>query len=493
LVGARALFASAIVLLGLGAVGGCGEKDSLIVVTASTYDYTNVGLHHLVVSAGSTSGKGATTTRTFNIAQDLTVGLITVGLYIPSSLTGSVTVTAEGVGTACGPGFSGSMTVVVPSAGSTVTADILMADTTTCPPTTGSGGSTGRGGSGGGTGGTGATSGPNCIEVDHGTTGSCATCTPGSGTTADVQVYGVAFSPTNPQLVVTGGGDGHVKVWSVGAGGTLTAQQTLPAVMGLSLVAFAPDGNTLAVGRNGSIDIVDVSTWTVTRSLSITGDTYGIGFTSDASYLVAVGYTTTTKVEVLSAYTNNASTQPAFTATVTNGYALAVSPKSSGGSTQVAVTTSDGNVQVFTLSSTGFSAPAVLSVTGSTSQYAETAAFSPHGDLLASGGDDGYLNFWTLPVTAGALPDASPIDIFSNTFSTEVWSAAFSPDQTHIALGGGVAGSLSIWNVAAPRAAASGEFDTANGAYVVSLAYSPSGNLIVGGENGCGCVLVCPL
>jgi WD40 repeat protein len=305
-------------------------------------------------------------------------------------------------------------------------------------------------------------------------------------------VFGVAFSPTNPQLVVTGGGDGHVKVWTIGADRTLTAQQVLPAVTGLSLVAFSPDGATLAVGRNGSIDIVDVASWTVTRSLTVTGDTYGVGFTSDATYLVAVGYTSTTKMAVLAAYTNNTSTQPAHTATIANGYALAVSPVTSGGATPVAVTTSDGNVEVFSLTSTGFSTPTTLTVTSDLS-YAETAAFAPHGDLLASGGDDGYLNFWSLPVAAGALPDASPVDIFFGTFpSTQVWSAAFSPDGAHIAVGGGSQGSLSIWPAAAPRSASSGEYDTANGYYVVSIAYAPSGNLIVAGEANCGCVVVCP-
>ena len=65
-----------------GSLGGCGEKDSLIVVTAQAYDNSTTGLHTLVVTAGSTH-------QTFQISQAITDGPVTVGLYVPSSLTGS--------------------------------------------------------------------------------------------------------------------------------------------------------------------------------------------------------------------------------------------------------------------------------------------------------------------------------------------------------------------------------------------------------------------
>ena len=126
----------------------------------------------------------------------------------------------------------------------------------------------------------------------------------------------------------------------------------------------------------------------------------------------------------------------------------------------------------------------------SDSIYAETAAFAPHGNLLASGGDDGYLNFWSVPVVAGAASDAFPIDIFADTIvSTEVWSAAFSPDQAHIAVGGGgfsdgdSGGEPHDLERGRRRATSvSGEYDTPAGTTCVARLFA-AGNLIVGGES----------
>jgi WD40 repeat protein len=441
----------------------------------------NTWLHTLVVSAG-------TTTASFHISTDLTSGSLTVGLWVPGTLTGSVKVTAEGVGTACGPGFLGSTTVVIPSAGATVDASIIMDDTTTCPPNSGSGGTSGRGGSSGSTGTGGTNGGLNCTEVDHEAAGTCASCA--SGATTDVPIFGVAFSPTNPQLVVTGGGDGKAKVWTVGSNRMLTAEgHVLAGNAGYSLVAFTPNGATLAVGRSGSVDIVDVATWTVNYSLTITGTTFGVGFTPDGQQLLVASYSSAATTETLSAFAAG-STVPAHTTTILNGYALAVSPVSAGGATPVAVTTSDGKMEVFNLTSSGFSTPTTVTVTSDQS-YAEIAVFAPSGNVLAAGGDDGYLNFWSVPVASGASSDGFPIDVFFGTVvSSEVWSAAYSPDGTNVAVGAN--GSLSIWDAAAPRTAALSEYDPSSGYAVVSTAYSPNGNLIVAGEGHCGCVLVCP-
>ena len=94
--------AVATALLALGSLGGCGDKESLIVVTASTSDSYVTGLHTLVVTADKTQ-------KTFPIGQDVTNGFITVGLYVPSSVTGpAVKVTVQAVGDQCGPGYSGS-------------------------------------------------------------------------------------------------------------------------------------------------------------------------------------------------------------------------------------------------------------------------------------------------------------------------------------------------------------------------------------------------
>ena len=317
-------------------------------------------------------------------------------------------------------------------------------------------------------------------------------------------MFGVAFSPTNSQLVVTGGGDGRVKVWTIGANKALTAEGHVLTGQGVNVVAFSPDGSTLAIARNGKVDLASVSTWTINTAASLVvpgTSTFGVGFSPDGQKIIALGVSSnssgTGTTGTLASYAVG-TTQPAFTATITNAYALAVSPVSSGGALPIAVTTNDGNMQVFNLTAAGFSAPSTVTVTSDAS-YAETAAFAPQGNLLAAGGDDGYLRFWPVPVASGAASDAYPIDVIAGTFfSTQVWGAGFSPDGAYIAVGGGGFfdsvgyGSLTIWNAATPRTSASNEFDTLQGYDIISVAYSPSGDLIVAGEGDCGCVVVCP-
>jgi WD40 repeat protein len=118
--------------------------------------------------------------------------------------------------------------------------------------------------------------------------------------------------------------------------------------------------------------------------------------------------------------------------------------------------------------------------------------------LLASGGDDGLLRFWTIPTSAGAAPTSPDIDIFANTIaSAETYSVAFWPTGNYVAVGGGGyadlsgSGSLTAWAVASPRAEVGTEYDTTNSYDVVSVAVAPDASFIIGGEGDCGCVIAC--
>src|SRR5947208_15699566 len=81
-------------LLAFASLAGCGSKDSLILVTVSAEDTSYAtGLSTLVVTCGNTS-------EVFKLPSVITTTPVTVGLYVPSSTTGTQTVKAQAVGTA---------------------------------------------------------------------------------------------------------------------------------------------------------------------------------------------------------------------------------------------------------------------------------------------------------------------------------------------------------------------------------------------------------
>jgi hypothetical protein len=488
---------------------GCSTKDSLIVVTAVTADENVIGLKTLVVSAG-------TTQQTFDVGEDVAYASPVVGLYVPSSLTGrNVVVTAKAVSkSGCAPGYSGTATVNIPSAGSTVDVTVVMNDATTCPSSGGTGGSSGTGGTGAkggttGTGGTGAKGGSTgtggvggstggssggatpdfsrCTEIDHGTPGTCATCT--TGTTTDVSVYGVAVSP-NGATVVTGGTDGRVKIWS-NSNGTLTAQGTPLSGTGLGAVAFSPDGSLLAIGRIGGVDIVSTSTWTVIRTLqtATSQEAYAVGFSPDSTNVFTISAPSGGGVTGALFAHAVGNVQSLAVQSLTSPWGMAVAPVVVAGKVPVAVTDGNGNATVYSWSPNSFGTPVVLKVTSDAS-IAEGAAFSPGGTVFAAGGDDGILSLWNYPAAAGSLPDGQ-INIYAVTqnYSDYIGAVAFSPTYGFVIVGASFFGSLTAYSLT-DGAQVGVQYDTLYD--VLALTYSPTSNLIVGGELDCGCVVVCP-
>jgi len=159
------------------------------------------------------------------------------------------------------------------------------------------------------------------------------------------------------------------------------------------------------------------------------------------------------------------------------------------GAVPVAVTTTTGNALVYTLTAAGFGVPTTLTVTSDQS-YAETAQFSPTGNLLAAGGDEGLVQFWPVPVTGAT--QAPPINSYTVTgyYSNWVYTVAFSPSGAELAVGGGAYGSVTTY-VTATRTQSGTQQNTSNQFDVTALGYSPDGKLVIGGEGDCGCVFLC--
>jgi hypothetical protein len=501
-------FLSALLLAAFGSFGGCGEKDSLIVVTASTaYDSYATNLHTLVVTAGGT-------TQSFHIPTDITLETVKVGLYVPSSVTGrNITVKAEAVGsaTACGPGYSGTTTVSISAGGATVQADILMHDATTCPPNQGTGGTTGRGGSGGGTGGTGGVGGPPpctanaqppagtppqltcCAEYDQDTPEACGT----SGTEIDATV----FSPDGTLLVtaaaVSSGGTltgNDVKVWSFN-GHTLAPLEVLPSDGWLS-VAFSPDGTKLAVAVNGGIDVWNTHDWSYDTLLVGSSNFFGgVGFTPDSRLVVAVDRMSTTSGNLYLFDLTSASAEvPIVVKALTEEPdSVGVAPKAANGQLGVAIAYNDGNMDVFSLSGTNFSGPTHL-VVDTLSSPIWNPVFSADGSLLAISDASSTIHFWSFPVPASLAESGAPITFSTSDASDIAFGLGFSPNGNFLAAGGGdsldytVDPRLSLFSVSSRSAVAT---TTLLSYSPTSVAFSPIGNAIAGGEIDCGRVFVC--
>ena len=481
-------------LVAFASVVGCQTKESLIVVAVSAEDNSYAtGLRSLVVTCAGTR-------QVFELPSSISTTPVSVGLYVPSSTTGTQTVKAEAVGAACGDGYAGSATVDIAEAGATVDVQITMVDAMTCPNdgtggtrgtggTHGTGGTGGTGGSTGGTGGgTGAPDFSACTEIDHGSTGTCASCTLGG--TTDVSVYGVAFSP-NGTIVVTGGTDGRVKIWT-NTNGTLTAQGTPLLGTGLGAVAFSPDGSSLAIGRIGGVDIVNVSSWTLARTLvTATGDeAYAVGFSPDGSTVFTTTAPSNGAGVTGTLYAHAVGNIQALTSVaLTSPFGMAVASVNVSGGVPVAVTDGNGEASLFDWSATAksFGTPLSLTVT-SDGSTAEASAFSPQATVFAAGGDSGILSLWNYPTSSNAGPDGQ-ISVTGQTLSSYIGAVAFSPIYGYVAVGGESFGSLTGYTLT-DGSEVGVAYDTSYD--VISVAYSPTSNVIVAGELDCGCVVVCP-
>lgn len=477
-------------LLAVASLGGCGSKDSLILVTVSAADDSYAtGLHSLVVSCGKT-------TQVFHLPSAISTTPVTVGLYVPSGTTGTQTVTAQAVGTACGNGYSGSTTVHIASAGATVSGTITMIEAMTCPPMSGSTGTGGNSGTGG-TNDCTAQAPPAagtppafncCIEYDQDSPELCSS----SSSSSYFEVDSVAFSPDGKTFVSAEGNTGsNVKVWSFD-GHTLTPKTVLQSD-GWWSMAFSADGSLLAVAVNGGVDLWNTSTWTFKTTLVGSSNFFvGVAFTPDQTHIIALDQNSGATLGTLYLFDLNAATSqiPIRTLPLTDGPEdLAVARKAVNGQVGVAVSYGDGFADVFSYANGTFSTP-VNVVVDSSGFGAWLPAFSADGTLLAIGDDDGFVHFWNFPLS-GATESGTEIAFGTAGDGDAVFAIDFSPNGSYLAAGGGSAdGSDS--NAALFNVAARSQRARANSSHnVTAIAFSPTGNAVGGGEGDCGRVFMC--
>jgi WD40 domain-containing protein len=332
-----------------------------------------------------------------------------------------------------------------------------------------------------------------CVEYAHNDPG--AVCNQSTNAN-NPRIYDVTVSPDGQYLATTGShqtsqpsstsvdaANDRVRIWRL-VGNTPSPcggiDISKPSY-GPAYVAFSPNGQYLAVGwRQDYIYVYSIPGFALVGSiLSSYGPLYGIGWSPDSQTVFGVDYDDFLYDGTLYADRPNGT---AITSRVlgVDPDVLAVSPiAGTGNVSTLAVGGFNGNVGVYTFNGTTFTAPTILT----TGPYAAAwaAAFSPSGNLLAVGTDEGVVRFWNIPI-GSASPSGNPINV---TSGSTVTGLSFSPQGNHIAVGFDF--EADIWNVTTrafvSRASTVG--------LVESLAFSASGGVLITGQTTCGRLLVC--
>ena len=117
--------------------------------------------------------------------------------------------------------------------------------------------------------------------------------------------------------------------------------------------------------------------------------------------------------------------------------------------------------------------PHLLALLGRQANAVPSVAFSPRGNLLATGSGDGTVELWNVDSHQPDGPPLTGLDGF-------VASLAFSPDGTVLAAASG-SNTVTIWNVA--RRPAGSMLLSGPTGFVTSVAFSPDGNIVAGGSS----------
>jgi WD40 repeat protein/tetratricopeptide (TPR) repeat protein len=237
---------------------------------------------------------------------------------------------------------------------------------------------------------------------------------------------------------------------------------------GGGVVAFSPDGTTLAAATAGKIVVWNISTGTrVGDPFDSEGNANSIAFSPDGRTL-ASGSSSSNNLRFWNVATRSASGPPL---TVHDGSAVTVAFSPDGKT--FATGGGDKTILFWDLKSRQ---PIGEALRGHTLNV-ESLAFSGDGKTLASGSWDGTVILWDVETHVPLAPPLSVQASLGQPFG-QVESVAFSRDGRRLAAGGG--GGAVVWDVGA-RAPASPVLKHPGGG-VTSVAFSPDGRYLASGN-----------
>jgi len=280
----------------------------------------------------------------------------------------------------------------------------------------------------------------------------------GTLTNATDWVNAVAFSPDGTELAA-GTSDASVLVWNVADRTLIT---TLPHPQPVTSLAWDGPGRLAAGDADGT-----VSLWQVPPPVLLTGSpAYDAVYSPDGKTLAV---SSQDNLQLWSATGHRQLAAQPVPGTFVD--AVEFAPRAH----VLAATYGDGMFQMWRTASghlVSLGQPVRASATGMT----ETVAFSPNGELVATGGDDGTLRLWSVRDPARPRLLATTRDSGSYVFGV-----AFSPDGRVVAATS--ADNLTrLWNVANPaRPVLLGRPLRGPSSYAISVAFSPDGSLLAVG------------
>ena len=272
----------------------------------------------------------------------------------------------------------------------------------------------------------------------------------------------VAFSPDGGRIV-SGSGDGTVRVWDAGSGQPIGAPLTGHTDKVYS-VAFSPDGRRIASGSGDKT----VRLWDATSGqplgAPLTGHTnqvYSVAFSPDGRRIASGSGDKTVRLW------DPTSGQP-LGAPLTGHTGPVVGVAFSPDGHRIASASWDNTVRLWDANS---GQPIGAPLTGHTNGVL-SVAFSPDGRRIASGSGDGTVRLWD-------ANSGQPIGAPLTGHTGAVYSVAFSPDGRRIASGSGDK-TVRLWDAGSRQPIGAPLTGHTNGVY--SVAFSPDGRRIASGS-----------
>jgi WD40 repeat protein len=276
-------------------------------------------------------------------------------------------------------------------------------------------------------------------------------------------VWAVAYSPDG-HLLVSGDGNGTVNIWEVKAGKLL---DSLDLQHWVHCLAFTPDGQALAIGTSNMIRL-----WDVNRVREIRNFTFPMGekfdhvksvaFSPDGQLLAAAYGLQIGMWEVATGREVRKLNQKFAV------YSIAICPDGLWLASAAQSATRENEVKLWDIATGG-----ELRVLKGHENFVTALAFSPHGDLLASGSTD-ETRLWD-PRSGRMLAklphEKSYRDREMGSRANFVNGLAFSPDGQILAEAN-TDGTINLWEVSTRRLvrALNGQSGP-----VLSVAFAPTG------------------